>query len=200
MFANSLGELFTQILEFCQQYMPERIFTLVIGENGIQPLNISREEIQGKFHIFCRGNDINSNPQLRAQKALARVQVLLSPVPLQTGVVNPVNVFNILKNYLQSDNELAWQAMITPPQPPPPPIPPVKMGMEDLEDGEKAQVLQRMGIKPDMQGRALKSEAMLQEKASEQESTKVDNLVKIVDAVASLEDEEEIGGSQEIGG
>jgi len=200
MFASSLGEVFTQILELCQQYMPERIFTLVVGEDGIQPLNISRDEIQGKFHIFCRGNDINSNPQLRAQKALARVQVLLSPVPLQMGVVNPVNVFEILKNYLQSDGELAWQSMITPPAPPQPPPPPVKIGMEDLEDGEKAQVLQRIGIKPDMAGRSLKSEAMIQEKASDQESKKVDNLVKIVDAAASLDESEEVGGEKEIGG
>jgi hypothetical protein len=200
MFANSLGEVFTQILELCQQYMPERIFTLVVGENGIQPLNISRDEIQGKYHIFCRGNDINSNPQLRAQKALARVQVLLSPVPLQMGVVNPVNVFEILKNYLQADGELAWQSMITPPQPPPPPMPPVKLGMEDLEDGEKAQVLQRMGIKPDMRGRELKSAATIQEKASEQETQKVDNLVKIVDAATSLDESEEIGGEKKVGG
>ena len=116
------------------------------------------------------------------------------------GVVNPVNVFEILKNYLQSDGELAWQSMITPPAPPQPPPPPVKIDMEDLEDGEKAQVLQRMGIKPDMAGRSLKSEAMIQEKASDQESKKVDNLVKIVDAAASLDESEEVGGEKEIGG
>jgi hypothetical protein len=116
------------------------------------------------------------------------------------GVVNPVNVFEILKNYLQADGELAWQSMITPPQPPPPPMPPVKLGMEDLEDGEKAQVLQRMGIKPDMRGRELKSAATIQEKASEQETQKVDNLVKIVDAATSLDESEEIGGEKKVGG
>jgi hypothetical protein len=200
MFANSLTEIFTQILELCQQYMPERIFTLIVGQEGVQPLNISRDEIQGKYHIACRGNDINSNPQLRAQKAFARVQVLLNPQLAMTGVVNPMNVFNILKNYLQSDGELMWQTMITPPQPPPPQPLPVKVDMDNLEDGEKAQVLARMGIKPDMMGRQLKSQATLQEKSMEQESAKVDNLSKIVDAIGGLDEEgSEIGGTQDIG-
>jgi len=201
MYAESLGEVFAQILELCQQYMPERIFTLIVGRDGVQPLNIARDEIQGKYHIFCRGNDINSNPQLRAQKALARVQVLLSPIPLQTGIVTPPNVFNILKNYLQADGELAWQAMISPPQPPMPPPLPVKVDMDNLEAGEQAQVVARLGIEPDMRGRALKSEAIIQDKARENESNKVEDIVKLVDTAASLEQKEaEVGGTEEIGG
>jgi len=201
MFANSLTEIFTQILELCQQYMPERIFTLIVGQEGIQPLNISRDEIQGKYNIVCRGNDINSNPSLKAQKAFSRVQILLNPQLSSTGVVSPMNVFNILKNYLQADGELAWQGMITSPQPQPPQPLPVKVDMDNLEDGEKAQVLARMGIKPDMMGRQLKSKSILQEKSMEQETTKVGNLTKIVDAIGGLDDEgSEIGGTQEIGG
>ena len=200
MFATALGEMFTQILELCQQYMPERIYTLVIGQEGVQPLNISRDEIQGKYHIFCRGNDVNSNPQLRAQKAFARVQALLNETTLGIGVVNPMNAFNILKHYLQSDGELAWQEMITPPQPPPPPPLPIKVDMDNLEDGEQAQVLQRLGLKPDIQGRALKSSATLQEKAQEREAQKVDNMVKLADAAASMEEGGDIGGKEEIGG
>ena len=199
MYAFSLAEIFNQILELCQQYMPDRIYTLVVGQDGVQPLHVSRDEIQGKYHIFCRGNDINSNPQLRAQKALARVQVLLNPITMQTGVVQPMNIFNILKHYLQADGELAWKEMITPPQQPPSPPPPVKIGMQDLEDAEQAQVLQRLGIQPDIQGRALKSDAIIQEKASEQESQKVEDIVKMVDAAASLDQGEGIGGKEEIG-
>jgi len=195
MYANALSEVFTQILELCQQYMPERIFTMIVGQQGIQPLHISRDEIQGKYYIVCRGNDINSNPQLRVQKALAKAQILLSPIPLQTGIVTPANVFEILKNYLQADGELMWQTMISPPMPPQPQPAPVKVDMDNLEDGEKAQVLARMGIKPDMMGRMLKSKAILQEKAMEQETQKVDNLSTIVDAIGGLDEEEsEIGG------
>jgi hypothetical protein len=199
MYASSLAEIFNQILELCQQYMPDRIYTLVVGQEGVQPLHVSRDEIQGKYHIFCRGNDINSNPQLRAQKALSRVQVLLNPITMQMGVVNPMNAYNILKHYLQSDGELAWKEMITSPQPPQPPPPPVKIGMQDLEDGEQAQVLQKVGIQPDIESRRLKSDAIVQEKTNEQEAQKIENIVKMVDAAASLDQGEDIGGSEEVG-
>jgi hypothetical protein len=199
MYADSLTEIFTQMLELCQQYMPERVYTLVVGTEGVQPLKISRDEIQGKYSVFCRGNDVNSNPQLRAQKSFARVQVLLNPTVMQMGVVTPMNAFNVLKHYLQSDGELAWQEMITPPQPQPPAPPDIKIGMQDLEDGEQAQVLTRIGIKPDMQGRALKSAAMIQEKESEQGSQQVEDIGKVVDMITSMEGDQ-VGGETEIGG
>lgn len=180
LYANSLSEIFNHMLDFCQQYMPERIFTLVVGNDGVQPLHISRDEIQGKYHIFCRGNDITSNPQLRLQKALSRIQVLFSQPVLQSGVVTPLNMFNVLKYYLQYDNELAWKEMITPPQPPPPPVAPeLKMSLDDLTDAEAAQVLASRNIQPDVQGRNLKSSAIIQEKQTEQRANEIENLIKI---------------------
>jgi hypothetical protein len=207
MFANSLTEMFTQILELCQQYMPERIYTLVVGQDGVQPLNISRDEIQGKYHIYCRGNDINSNPQLRAQKTFARVQVLLNPQTMQIGVVTPMNAFEVLKNYLQSDGELAWQSMISPPQPPPPPPPPVQVSMEDLTDGEQAQVVERIGIIPDPKGRAVERRVDLNERLSKvnmEEAKTLTGMLKVkgdMDAKEKeLELQAEIGGRESLGG
>jgi hypothetical protein len=171
-FANALSEIYSQILELCQQYMPERVFALVVGEEGVEPINMSRDEIQGKYTMVARGNDVTSNPQLRIQDAMTDVQILLSSIPLQTGVVNPMNVFQILKRYLQSKGELAWQALISQPQQQPPPVAPeVRINFDDLTDGEQAQVLSSRNVKPDVQGRALKSSAMIQEKQAEQEKT-----------------------------
>jgi len=170
LFTMSLTELFTQILELSQQYMPERVFALVTGDNGVEPLHLTRDEIQGKYHVVVRGNDMNSNPMLRAQKSLARVQMLLSPIPLQMGIVNPMNAYNVLKRYLQDDGELAWKELISPPQPPQPPQPPpaatfIKPQFNEMTDGEQAQVLKQIGIQPDIKGRALKSQAKTHEKA-----------------------------------
>ena len=192
-FTNALSELFTQMLELCQQYMPERIYALVTGENGVEPLQLSRDEIQGKFHISCRGNDLNINPTSRAQKAMARAQLLLNPLLLQTGVINPENVFNILKRYLQDDGELAWKEMVSKPPPPQPPPPPpaaqiIKPNFDELTDMEQAQVLESAGIKPDMQGRQLKSRSKIQEKRTELEGAETENLSKMAKAVAALKD------------
>jgi hypothetical protein len=181
LFTSALSELFTQILELCQQYMPERIFTLVTGSEGVEPLHLSRDEIQGKYFIICRGNDTNSNPFLREQKSLAKVQLLLSPVPLQLGIVNPVNAFNALKRYLQDSGELGWKELISPPapQPPAPAAAVIKPQFDQLTDSEQAQVLAGIGVKPDVQGRALKSNAIVQEKSVEQRKTESDILKNV---------------------
>jgi len=158
LFTNSLTEMFTQILELCQQYMPEEVFALLSGSEGVEPLHMTRDEIQGKYHLVCRGNDQNTNPTLKAQKAVARLQMLLNPIVMQTGVVNPMNVYNILKRYLQDDGEMAWQELISQPTPPPPPPVDVKVKMDDLTEPEQDQVVQRLGIEPDPQGRILNAE------------------------------------------
>ena len=207
MYASALTEMFTQILELCQQYMPERVYTLVVGQDGVQPLNIARDEIQGKYHIFCRGNDINSNPQLRAQKAFMRVQTLLNPQTMQIGVVTPMNAFEILKNFLQADGELAWQAMLTPPQPPPPPPPPVQIMMDNLTDAEQSQVLQRNGIEPDPLGRSVRRRVEMNEKLNKvnmEEAKALTGMLKVkgdIDAKEKeLEQKAEIGGREAFGG
>jgi len=190
LFANALSELYSQILELCQQYMPERVYALVVGERGIEPIHMTRDEIQGKYTLVARGNDITSNPQLRIQEALSDIQVLLSPVPLQSGIVQPSNVYNILKRYLQSKNELSWQSLISPPAPPKPPVAPeVKIKFDELTDAEQAQVLQSRNVKPDVSGRALKSDAITQEKHIEQGKTKLEGykvLADIVDQVGAV--------------
>ena len=190
LFTNALSELFTQILELCQQYMPERIFALVTGENGIEPLNLTRDEIQGKYHIVCRANDINSNPVLKAQKSLARAQLLLSEVPINSGVVTPMNIFNVLKRYLQDDGELGWQELISPPQQQPQQPPPaatlIKPQFDSLTDMEQAQVLASAGVKPDMQGRSLKSSSIIQEKESEQSMAEMGSISDIMKTMSSM--------------
>lgn len=186
-FANALSELYSQILELCQQYMPERVFALVVGEEGVEPINMSRDDIQGKYTLVARGNDVTSNPQLRIQDAMTDVQVLLSPVPLQMGVVTPMNAFNILKRYLQAKGELSWQALISPPQPTPPPVAPdIKINFDDLEAGEQAQVLRSRNVQPDIRGRALKSAATIQEKEDEQDLERTKVQTEMVKTMADI--------------
>jgi len=192
LFTSALSQVYTQLLEFCQQYMPERIFALISGENGIEPLHLTRDEIQGKYNIICRANDTTGNPILRMQNSMARTQMLMSEIPMQTGIVTPMNVYNVLKRYLQDSQELGWKELISEPQPAPSPLPPnVAPQFDSLTDQEQAQILQRLGIQPDVQGRALKSSAIVQEKASEQQSQRVEDLSKVMDMIGSPGDKVE---------
>ena len=165
MWTASLSEVFMQMMELSQQYMPERVFAMIVGQDDLEPIHMTRDEIQGKYHIVCRGNDMNTNPQIKAQKSQMRVQLLINEMTLQTGVVTPPNIYNILKRYMQDDGEIAWKEMISMPQPPQPPPPPpaatiIKPDYKDLTDNEQAQVLMSAGIKPDAHGRMLERQEM----------------------------------------
>jgi len=76
-----------------------------------------------------------------------------------------------------------WEELIMPPefvaqqmqqqQQQPPPVNDIRVSADDLTDGEVAQVLSRRGIEPDIKGRALKSEAIVQDKRIEQGAKKI---------------------------
>lgn len=192
MWTMSLSEVFTQMLEFCQQYMPERVFALVTGQDDLEPIHMTRDEIQGKYNIVCRGNDTNTNPYVKAQKSQMRVQLLLNELLLQTGVITPPNIYNILKRYLQDDGEIAWKQMISMPQPPSAPQPPpaatlIKPDYKDLTDAEQAQVLISAGVKPDAIGRAMERQEMMREDEFEGEMNEHQKKMDIAGLLMEIE-------------
>lgn len=170
LWADSIGELFTQTLQLDQQYLPEEVYATLTGRDGVEPLHITRDEIQGKYRIRARGNSTNTNPLVREQRSMQRIQMLLNPVNLQLGIVTFQNAFNMYRRWLLDQGELAWQQFITMPPPPPPPGPPpamtvIKPKFEDLAPGEQAQVLLSGGIQPDVEGRAAEKGQELEELA-----------------------------------
>jgi len=124
-----------------------------------ESIKMSKEELQGKYTITIRGNDQNTNPQVRLQKA----QAILADTyqAFQMGLAAPENVINARKRALQELGVSDWEEMVMPqrpPQPPPPPPDDIKFKAEDLTDAEKAQALQKRGIQPDVEGRRLNEE------------------------------------------
>jgi len=200
MITESFSELFSMIWDLWCQYGDDNYEFAYFGKEGWERIRLTREEVQGKYRIVVRGNDQNTNPQVRLQKAQMVFQASSNPVMLQTGVVKPWHLaesLDLLYKELdipeharlhEDPNVLFQQAQA------PQPVN-VKIGMKDLEDGEKAQVLSRAGIQPDMQGRHLKSQAKIQEKETEQESMEIDNIKKI----AEMNEENEIGGNEDLG-
>ena len=64
---------FTELVNFiwdlwCQYGTDEYEFNY-FGENGWEKIKLTKEEIQGRYKISIRGNDKNTNPQERMQKA-----------------------------------------------------------------------------------------------------------------------------------
>jgi hypothetical protein len=67
----------------------------------------------------------------------------------------------------------------------------VKPNFDSLTDAEQAQVLAGRGIKPDVQGRALKSSAIIQEKEHEQDNMEADTMNKILKTIGDINAKQE---------
>ena len=181
-------ELFNWIYDLYAQYADDdiefRYFGQDSGPEG-ELIKLSREEIQNKPKITIRGNDQNTNPMVRLQKAQMILQMQSNPMAAQMGIVNPMTLANAYKRAYQEMDIPNWEELLgqpTPPPPPPPPMADVKLKGDDLTDAEKAQVLQQQGIQPDIQGRMLNEENRRQEKDFEQMEKAV-NAVKGVSRV-----------------
>jgi hypothetical protein len=138
------------------------------GENGWEKIRLSKEEIQGGYKFLVRGNDQNTNPNVKIQKAQQIITAITNPVLLQTGVVGPQQIVAGMKRFFQTLDIEGWEQFInTQVQPPqPPPIADlIKPKFKDLTDVEQAQVLQSAGVMPDAQGRMMDKQIEMQQHA-----------------------------------
>lgn len=162
-FAEGFSELFTWIFDLWCQYGPDEYEFNYFGQNSSkgETIKLSREEIQG-YTVSIRGNDQNTNPSVKLQKAQAALQVQQDPIGHQLGVLNAQTYAAALKRYYQTleiDNpEEFYAENPQPPQQPQGPDPKeilktLSQMFPNMTDGEKAQVLQQLGVQPDLQGR-----------------------------------------------
>jgi len=197
-FRMAFEELFNWIWELWCQYGDDQYEFAYFGENGYEPIKLTKEEIQGKYKITVRGNDQNTNPQLRLQKAQMVLQMQSNPVALQTGVITPINIANGYKLAFQELGLHNWQELVMPTEmvaqqmqmaQQQPQTQDIRLKPKDMTDAEVAQILQSRGIQPDVQGRALKSEAIVQEKRIDQGVKKTQGYKNLTDIVNSITEE-----------
>lgn len=162
-FTSCFSKLFNFIWELWCEYGKESYEFSYFGPEGFESIKMTREEIQGKYKIVLRGNDQNSNPQIRLNKAQAILQATTNPVALQTGVVNPQNIAEAYARYYQTLQIDNWQSLVNM-QPQPPQVPEqneISPSFEELTDAEKMQILNKKGIRPDADGRFLRKQQEL---------------------------------------
>jgi len=103
---------------------------------------------------------------------------MVNPLVLQTGIVNPVNLYNGFKRFYQELDVPNWEELITDPkmamqqmaqqqqaQVAQKNLDNIKTKFSDLAPAEQAQVLIKMGVKPDVVGRLLGKEQDLNKEA-----------------------------------
>lgn len=154
MVAEGFSELFQMILALWCQYGPDAYEFQYFGPNAqgkFETIKLTKEQLEGHI-ITVRGNDSNTNPSTRIQKAMTIKQMVSDPLSLQMGITTPVNVYNANRQAFQ-ELGVNPDLYVSPPQPPgPPPLPKINLGMEDLTPAEAMQVKSRMGINPDIKG------------------------------------------------
>lgn len=179
MFLGNFSELFTWIWELWCQHGSDEYEFKYFGHDSANPqgetIKLTKEEIQGKYKITVRGNDQNTNPQVKQDKAQQIIQAIINPAFAQAGVITPVQMANGLKRFFQTLDIQDWeQFVVENPKPPPQPPPPTLMDkippkFDDLEEGEQAQVLQSGQIKPDIEAMRLKKQIEMLEIELERE-------------------------------
>lgn len=159
-YINSFSQLFQLIFELWCEFGPDKYEFNYFGNNA-NPVKIklTKEEIQGKYNIKVRGNDTNSNPQVRIQKAQQILMATTNPVYIQSGIIQPPQMVEGLKRFYQALGIDEWESLINVnPQPPQPPDPKtaIEPKFADLTDSEQAQVLSAYGVEADAPGRTRK--------------------------------------------
>lgn len=84
--------------------------------NPIIKEGITRQRLYGDFDFRIRANDRSLNREVEKQDALVMINVLFNPVLLQSGLVSPQNIYNIIRNYLSKRGEIDIDSYITSPQ------------------------------------------------------------------------------------
>jgi hypothetical protein len=193
-------ELFNWIWELWCQYGEDQYEFAYFGQNGWEPIRLTKEEVQGKYKITVRGNDQNTNPQVRTQKAELILQMAENPALLQTGVITPMNLANIAKRVLQYLNVDNWEEFISAPQPPPPPTvqqtaPLFKPKFKDLTAREQAQIVASLGVQPDVEGRgnnaamdSAKKRMELTDMHADIKNKEGEDMMNMVDMMTSLQE------------
>ena len=167
---DQFEELFNWVWELWCMYGDDEYEFAYFGNTGLETIKINREEIQGNYTIKVRANDQNVNPQQRVFKAQSVVAAQQNEIAIQMGIVTPQTMAEAMKRYYQELGVDNWEQLVNQPQPQPQPLPQATQPkFADLKEGEQAQVLQRSGIQPDIQGRMM-------EKEQEQQQQELENL------------------------
>lgn len=170
MHIDQFTELFNWVWDLWCQYGPDDYEFKYFGPNGYEDIRFSKEEAQGGYKVTVRGNDKNTNPQNRIQKASQIMLAATNPALIQSGVVTPPQQIAALKRFYQYLDVENWEELVNmqwQPPPPPPAASIIKPDFSELPDGEQMQVIASAGIQPDVQGRMMDKQLEMAEVMSE---------------------------------
>lgn len=125
-FRTSFNGFMQGVLTDLRARLPRIVMLKVLGENG-EPLfnengdmltqTIDKTRIlSGEYKFNLTANDAQYNPEKDKQDSIAVSQMLLTQLGIQTGVVQPFNIYNIYRDNLVKMGKKDFDKYITKPQ------------------------------------------------------------------------------------
>jgi hypothetical protein len=109
----------------CTVMMPEKLKISVTGAYGVPLLDedgkpvkmdIDRDELAKRVHFGIFANGSNLNKEVEKSNAMEMAQFSFQPIAIQTGIVKPENVYEILKEVHRTLGTARVERFISKPQ------------------------------------------------------------------------------------
>jgi hypothetical protein len=115
--ARELKEFLSDLFILCRSRMDEQLFFRVTGEDGKGVFgDVKREDLRGDFDFTISVDLASSSEAERQQRATLMLQTLLNPTLMQLGLVQPQNLYEVVKEYLIRHQVKSPDTFITKPQ------------------------------------------------------------------------------------
>lgn len=114
--ARVLKMLLSDLFILCRSRMDDQLFFRVTGEDGAGVFgDIRREDLSGDYDFTIAVNLAAASEAEKQQRATLMLQTLLNPTLMQVGIVQPANLYEVVKEYLIRNNIRSPDTYITKP-------------------------------------------------------------------------------------
>lgn len=102
--ARTMSKLLQCLFRLCRERIPEQLYYRVTGEDG-NPIfgKVNRDDLKGEYDFEINIDVLSQGRIEQQQSATLLMQTLLNPAFMQTGVVNPSNLYHLARNFLQKN-------------------------------------------------------------------------------------------------
>jgi hypothetical protein len=114
--ARCMSRLLQFLFVLCRERMPAKLYYRVTGERG-EPIfgRVNRDDLRGDFDFSIKVDILSQSQTEKQQLAVLMMQTLINPAGMQTGVVQPANIYALYKNFLKVNRVARIDDYLTPP-------------------------------------------------------------------------------------
>lgn len=114
--ARTLDKILQSLFRLCRQRMPEELYYRVTGDRGQHIFGkVNKDDLRGEYDFQINVDILGQSRLEKQQAATLKMQTLINPVFLQTGVVGPRNLYALAKDFLRAYKTERIDEYLTPP-------------------------------------------------------------------------------------